>query len=186
MLFLKNLPFRKANDEVIRAPQVHPENVRHRNTNNSGDGSRSVSYTHLAAVAVSRDGKWIAAGTRRGAVLIFLPGEVLGRPWSHGDEPAAIEWRGASEDPIRALAFSPDSDTLFFCDSLNTLWRGDLNTKTLTEIARFDGDVSALAVSPEMCIRDSIFSATQDHRRVRPGNHYAPLLVPVQDCQQNV
>ena len=40
MLFLKNLPFRKANDEVIRAPQVHPENVRHRNTNNSGDGSR--------------------------------------------------------------------------------------------------------------------------------------------------
>ena len=112
-------------------------------------GTMVTNRIELAAVAVSRDGKWIAAGTRRGAVLIFLPGEVLGRPWSHGDEPAAIEWRGASEDPIRALAFSPDSDTLFFCDSLNTLWRGDLNTKTLTEIARFDGDVSALAVSPD-------------------------------------
>jgi WD40 repeat protein len=128
--------------------ELHYFQIRHE-VEGATAGSRVTNRIELAAVAVSRDGKWIAAGTRRGSVLMFKPDEALSLPYYHGDDSASFEWRSASEDPIRALSFGPEGDMLFFCDGLNVLWKGNLETKVVTELARFDPNVSAVAVSPD-------------------------------------
>ncbi|MFL5657030.1 MAG: NB-ARC domain-containing protein, partial [Ktedonobacteraceae bacterium] len=92
------------------------------------------------AVAISRDGQYWAAGSRRGEV----------RVWREEGRLLHLAWQ-AHSDTVRALAFSPDGRTLATgsWDGAIKLW--DIESGALLWTSWFTDNIESLAFAPDGC-----------------------------------
>ena len=111
---------------------------------------------HVWCLAVSKDGKWIAAGTNMGEVYVW-DAETRERVWSHRED---------TRD-INAVDFSPDSTRLV---SGSDYWKAiilDVATRKRVQTLDHQSGVFAAKYSPQ---GDRIATGTNDSIRVWDSN----------------
>jgi len=116
----------------------------------------TIRAEHVQCVAFSKDGKWIAAGTYDGDVMVF-------DARTHGRYDCTT-WR--TNDVIRGVDFSPNSTRLVvFGDHTATVWEIATRERRVGPL-RHDDYVFAAKYSPE---GDRIATATRESVRVYDG-----------------
>jgi transcriptional regulator with XRE-family HTH domain len=113
------------------------------------------------AVAISRDGQYWAAGSRRGEV----------RVWREEGKLLHLAWQ-AHTDTVRALAFSPDGRTLATGSWDGSLKLWDIESDALLWTNWFTDNVECLAFAPDGgALASSGDDATVQLQVDRPGVH---------------
>jgi len=115
----------------------------------TGEKGTKVDRADLRCLSSSPDGTWVASGSREGGILLWRTADVLSAITSPACAPLK-DW--IFPGPIEALAFGPDSNRLFFCDSSHVL--RSINLVSFGEpsvIARCNSAVHVIAPSPDHC-----------------------------------
>ena len=136
----------------------------------------TMAVEHVRCVAFSKDGKWIAAGTFWGDVMVWDATKIPRQTF--------MTWK--IEDVIRGLDFSPDATRLVALgDRTATIWNLVTRERLVRPLLR-DNRVWAAKYSPH---GDRIATATENSIRVYDSNDVSHRLkdIPIQiaTCQYN-
>jgi len=96
----------------------------------------------LGSLRVSPNGKWVACGTETGALFLWPPEHAL-------RERTVSPRCWVYDGPIKALAFSHDSNCLYFSDAEGWVRLIDLAALNPVEVVQIRLPISCLEVSPE-------------------------------------
>ena len=96
----------------------------------------------LESLRVSPNGKWVACGTRTGALFLWQPEQALRE---RSVSPRCWVYDG----PIKAMAFSRDSNCLYFSDAGGWVRMMDLDALNSVEVVQTRLPISCLEVSPQ-------------------------------------
>jgi len=127
------------------------------------DGKRIAKLVtgDVRCLAVSNDGKWIAAGTYYGHVLVW-DANTYKQVFAHNEHCL-----------IHEVNFSPDSTRLVSALHTNTVTIRDIGTRERVQILRHDDEVIAAEYSPQ---GDRIATATRHCVRVYDSNDVRLLV----------
>jgi serine/threonine-protein kinase len=99
-------------------------------------------FPHLAIVASSSDGRWVASGTTNGWVYL----------WNVATRKCIRAFLGGGNDQVQSMTFSRDSTQLLWSDSAGTVRTWEVKAAESKKPATFSGHVTAVnsaAFSPD-------------------------------------
>ena len=118
------------------------------------DGKRTVTMkaSEVACLAVSKDGKWIAAGTNLGEVLVW---DTVTHAWTHEQ----VFQHKEDNVNVNGVDFSPDSSRLVSASANKTASIWDIATRNRVQTLHHNDALFSAKYSPQ---GDRIATATRD------------------------